>query len=108
MVDRNLGFALSRDVYYHRRLIAERGEVRSFTLQIDIWEDGKWHTIVRCDSSHGEAHIDFIDPEGRTYDKRWLGVHRPYNDTYNQVEADFRATWRDHVARWQRQKGDRR
>jgi hypothetical protein len=35
---------------------------------------------VRYDNAHEEAHIDYIDPQGVTYDKVWLNLRKPFND----------------------------
>jgi hypothetical protein len=105
MVDRDTGKYLAPNVYFHKRFIADRGHIQSFVLQIQVWEDDEWHSVIRCDSSHGQAHIDEIDPEGRTFSKTWLGVYPPYDDIYNAVNSDFSITWRKHVTRWKAQQG---
>jgi hypothetical protein len=28
---------------------------------------------------HNEAHVELLGPDGREYDKQWLGIHMPYN-----------------------------
>ncbi|MGN6485421.1 MAG: DUF7718 family protein [Thermomicrobiales bacterium] len=105
MVDRHTGRYLAPDVFFHKRFIAERGHLVGFALQIDVWEDDRWCPVIRCDSSHGEAHIDEIDPEGKTFRKVWLGIHRPYDTVYNDIEAYLGETWKLHVERWNAQKG---
>ena len=105
MVDRNAGIYLAPNVFFHKRFIAERGHIQSFVLQIQVWEDGRWHSVLRCDSSHGEAHIDEIDPSGRTFHKTWLGVYPPYDALYNEMVGVILGSWHDHVNRWVTQKG---
>ncbi|CAN0470688.1 unnamed protein product, partial [Phaeothamnion confervicola] len=65
--ERDPGRYLGPGVYFHDVFVAGRGSVVRFVLQIDIWEDGIWRPVIRCDTSHGEAHLDEITPEGKTY-----------------------------------------
>lgn len=106
MVDRNLGVQLAPNVFFHKRIVADHGRIQSFVLQIQIWENGQWNTVIRCDSSHGQAHIDEIDPEGKTFRKTWLGIYPPYDVIYNLKDKEFEQTWQAHVDRWKAQQGD--
>lgn len=69
-----------------------------FVLQIEIYEDGIWYPVIRYDTAHGEAHIDYIDPCGREYHKVWLDVAAPFDDVYVQALQDIRLTYRAHIA----------
>ena len=42
------------------------GLVTIFTAQLEIFLDGEWHVITRYDTAHGQAHIDYITPRGRS------------------------------------------
>ncbi len=81
----------------------QRGEIVFFTLQLEFLVGDAWMPAVRYDSAHDEAHIDFIDPRGRTYSKKRLGETGPYNNKYNRVDAEFRASAERHRARFLRQ-----
>jgi len=56
--------------------------VEVFTLQLEVLVDGEWMPVVRCDTAHGEAHVDHLRPDGVTYRKEWLGERFPYNDVF--------------------------
>jgi len=94
MAERDASIYLESDVFLHDVFIVERGEITSFVLQLEVYEDGVWHPVVRCDSAHGEAHIDYINPGGREYNKTWLGVTAPFNTIYQTVSAEFKSTYR--------------
>ena len=42
----------------------ERGRILGFTVQYEAKIRGKWHPIVRYDTTHGFAHKDIIHPNG--------------------------------------------
>ena len=54
------------------RLGIDRGQVTSFTLQLETFVDGQWRPVVRYDSAHDYPHRDILDWDGRVVDKFWL------------------------------------
>lgn len=59
---------LEEDVQIRTRMTLDRrGNVRRFTVQLEHYLD-RWRPVVRYDNAHGEAHIDYINPEGVTYE----------------------------------------
>ena len=54
------------------RLNVNRGQVTDFTLQLEIFVDGRWWPVVRYDTAHGQPHRDTLDWEGRVVEKFWL------------------------------------
>lgn len=46
------------------RIATERGQVIEFMMQYETWINGEWRPVVRCDSAHGQAHRDLLDPRG--------------------------------------------
>lgn len=81
----------------------ERGRVTIFTLQLEILIEEEWTPIVRYDNAHDEAHIDYINPRGVTYEKVWLNLHAPFNTAFTLAENDLKASYLDHRARFMRQ-----
>src|SRR5680860_927769 len=73
-----------------------RGVIEKFTLQLEVLVDGDWLPIVRYDNAHGEAHIDFLDPTGVTYDKVWLGLRAPFNAAFTRAEDELKESAREH------------
>jgi hypothetical protein len=108
MVERDSSSFLEPDVYLFGQFVIERGKMTAFVLQLEVYEDDVWYPIIRYDTSHGEAHIDYINPGGREYHKVWLGVNAPFDDIYITALEDIKLSYRAHIARWHRQKGRRR
>ena len=71
---------LDHDVQLRTRMFLDRqGNVTQFAVQIEMMLLDEWRPVARYDSAHGEAHIDYVDPEGVTYHKVWLDIRPPYN-----------------------------
>lgn len=47
--------------YWH---MWEHGEISEFCVQYEAMIAGRWHPVVRYDSSHGEPHRDVLHPNG--------------------------------------------
>jgi hypothetical protein len=77
-----------------------RGEVRKFTVQLEVLIDEEWLPVVRYDNAHGEAHIDYIDPKGVTYDKVWLNLREPFNEAFTLAENELKRMYERHRARF--------
>lgn len=84
-----------------------RGRVILFTLQLETLIDDHWLPVVRYDNAHGQAHIDYIDPEDVTYEKVWLNLREPYNDAFTMAENDLKVTYLAHRARFISQRNGR-
>ncbi len=74
-----------------------RGEVRKFTVQLEVLIGEEWLSVVRYDNAHGEAHID---PKGVTYDKVWLNLREPFNEAFTLAESELKRTYERHLARF--------
>lgn len=81
-----------------------RGQVIRFTVQLEIEIAEMWLPVVRFDTEHNEAHIDLLDPDGREYDKQWLGIHLPYNATLTRATDELSENYGRHVRRFLEQK----
>lgn len=77
-----------------------RGEVQKFTVQLAVLIDDEWLPVVRYDNAHVEAHIDYIDPKGVTYDKAWLDLRAPFNEAFTLAENELKRTHEHHRARF--------
>lgn len=80
-----------------------RGRVISFMLQFEVLVDQVWFPVVRYDSAHGQAHIDYLDPKGVTCEKIWLGRWGPFNNAFTLAENELKATWPAHRSRFLKQ-----
>lgn len=58
---------------------------------------------VLYDNAHEEAHIDYIDPSGQTYDKVWLVLREPFNDAFTLAEDELKRTYTEEKKRYLRQ-----
>ncbi|MGN6031786.1 MAG: DUF7718 family protein [Thermomicrobiales bacterium] len=74
-----------------------QGGIEQFTLQLEHCLDDRWLPVVRFDSAHGEAHIDYIDPKGQEYHKVWLGVGPPYNQVFTLTEVELKTKFSVYV-----------
>lgn len=79
------------------------GKVLTFTVQLEVLIDDEWLPVVRYDNAHGEAHVDYLDPKGVTYDKVWLGLGAPFNSAFTIAEDELKESAQEHVQRFRRQ-----
>jgi hypothetical protein len=94
---------LEQDVQIRTRMgLDRRGNVVHFTVQLEIWID-KWTPVVRYDNAHGEAHIDYINPKGVTYDKIWLNLRPPFNVAMTRAEQEIKEDYSAHIERFRKQ-----
>jgi hypothetical protein len=54
--------------------------------------DGKWHPVVRYDTSHGFAHRDILDIKGRKT-KTPMFIN-DFNEALTFAQYDIRSNWR--------------
>lgn len=97
---------LEHDCRIRSRMTTDNlGKVVRFTLQLELLIGAEWMPIVRYDSAHGEAHIDYINPAGETYDKVWLNLRAPFNDAFTLAEDELKRTYNGEKKRFLRQRG---
>ena len=95
---------LDEDIRIRVRMTTNnRGEVIFFTLQLEVCVLTKWYPVVRYDTAHGEAHIDFLNHRGETYDKVWLGPTAPFNAAFTLAENELKQSAESHRERLLRQ-----
>jgi hypothetical protein len=70
----------------------EKGQVRKFVIQYEIFVRDGWAPVTRFDTFHNAVHRDLISPDG-TIAKKWLlqfnfdeGLTFAYNDIENNWE----------------------
>ena len=63
-----------------------------FMVQYEIFVRGKWHPVVRYDTSHGYAHKDLMHADGRKEKVELLLRNLSICLTY--AENDLRANWK--------------
>ena len=70
------------------------GNVTEFMVQYEIFVDGKWHEVVRYDTSHGYAHKDLIHADGRK--EKVTLFFKDLNICLTYAENDLRANWKNY------------
>jgi hypothetical protein len=75
----------------------DRGQVLYFTVQYETRVGGKWHPVVRYDSSHGTPHRDLLNADGTVRDKLWLPA-RPIKQALDEAAADLKTNWMTYRA----------
>lgn len=82
------------------RISTEKGDVTSFTVQYETLIGNRWIPVVRYDTAHGQAHIDFLDLQGRKIGKRELGFFFPFNEALQWCLEDIDANWKLYKERF--------
>ena len=74
--------------------------VTHFTVQFETRIGDEWLPVVRCDTAHGQAHIDYLDDLGRKVAKTELGFFFPFNEALQWCLDDIAANWRRYRSRF--------
>ena len=74
------------------------GKIVEFMVQYEIFVKGKWHPVVRYDTSHGYAHRDLIHADGRKEKSELL--FKDLNICLTYAENDLRANWKSYKERF--------
>lgn len=77
----------ARKRHYHE---SEKGKVKRFTVQLEVFIEGHWAVVIRYDSSHGFAHVDRYYRDGRK-DKKEL--HLKLRDALTLADEDIKENW---------------
>ena len=70
------------------------GNVTEFMVQYEVFVEGKWHEVVRYDTSHGYAHKDLIHADGRK--EKVTLFFKDLNICLTYAENDLRANWKNY------------
>lgn len=70
-----------------------RGTVIACVVQLEVLLEGDWFPVVRYDSKHGFAHVDWITRSGETQ-KQLLPL--PFAEALTHADKDILDRWRDY------------
>ena len=100
---------MTRQVRYIRRLSenvwkrhvheTDRGKVRGFTVQLEVWHDAKWNPVVRYDGSHGFPHKDVFHRNGES---RKVPLKKSFKEALVFADKDIRDNWEMYLERFLR------
>lgn len=82
----------------------ERGQVTDFTVQYEIWRDGRWLPVVRYDSAHGQPHRDTLDRTGRVVDKDWMPRAMTNDAAMQYAIRDIKANWATYLSAFEEER----
>lgn len=80
----------ARKRHYHE---AEKGMVTGFTVQMEVFVNEQWRTVIRYDSAHGFAHIDRYYLDGRKVKKE---LHLNLGDVLTLADEDIKENWKTY------------
>ena len=100
MPSREYEIPLDFGVSLRVRQTTSRGLVETFTVQLELYHEGRWYPVIRYDNAHGEAHIDYLDPAGVTYQKEWLNIRWPFNAALTQAREELEEHYQRHIDRF--------
>lgn len=102
---RTYDISLEYGVVIRVRSWRDRNIVTRFTVQLEFYDSSqdKWLPVVRYDTAHGEAHVDYINPQGRQYNKVWLNLRYPYNVAMKNAIDTLKLNYAVHIARFKEQ-----
>ena len=69
----------------------EKGKVKRFTIQYEIFIQEKWSPVTRFDTFHNAGHRDLVLPDGAVV-KKWylqLDFDEGLNVAYNDIEMNW-------------------
>ena len=71
----------------------ERGQIQSFTVQLEVLFEDQWTPAVRYDTAHGFAHRDLYTKDGRQF-KTPLGMD--FNHARTFAQKDILMNWQQY------------
>lgn len=77
----------------------DRGRVTMFVVQLEAWHQGRWKPVRRCDTAHGQPHIDVLNAQGHTIRKHWL--QQPNHEALTLAIDDIKRNWRRYLAEFE-------
>ena len=69
----------------------EKGQVKKFVIQYEIFVQGEWAAVTRFDTFHDAVHRDLIGPNGKVA-KRWFfqfNFDEGLTFAYNDIEMNW-------------------
>ncbi len=92
---------LSENVRKRHHHETDRGRVKGFTVQLEVWHDGTWKPVVRYDGVHGFPHKDSFRRKGGARKGR---LNMSYKEALVLADQDIQIRWETYIARFM--KGD--
>lgn len=80
----------ARKRHYHE---SEKGKVKRFTVQLEVFIEGCWVVVIRYDSSHGFAHVDRYYRDGRKVKKE---LHLKLREALTLSDEDIKENWESY------------
>jgi hypothetical protein len=87
-----------RKRHYH---LAEAGKITRFSVQLEVKVGNNWKEVVRYDCSHGYAHKDLYNIEGKL---RKINLYMNFEDALTYADDDINENW--EIYRYRFLKGD--
>ncbi len=78
----------ARKRHYHE---TDKGKISGFTVQLEVFVDGRWQVVIRYDSAHGFAHIDQYHLDGRKVKKE---LHLKLSEALTLADEDIKENWK--------------
>lgn len=71
----------------------DKGKVRTFTVQFEVFHKEQWAPVVRYDTAHNFAHRDLYTRSGRQF-KTPLGMD--FNQARTFAQRDILMNWQEY------------
>jgi hypothetical protein len=81
----------------------ERGKVVRFTVQLEVWIEGRFMPAIRYDTAHGYPHRDTLGWDGRVIDKKWFPLMPPAVALDLAID-DVKGNWQGYRAEFEARK----
>ena len=78
----------ARKRHYHE---ADKGDIISFAIQLEVLVNDQWKVVIRYDSAHGFAHIDRYYLDGR---KVKTELHLKLSEAMTLGDEDIKENWK--------------
>lgn len=84
----------ARKRHYHE---AERGRIKSFVAQLEVFIEQSWKPVIRYDCVHGFPHIDYYNKRG---EKRKEELSMTLEDALVLADEDIKENWMKYIERF--------
>jgi hypothetical protein len=75
-----------------------KNEIVEFVVQLEIFINGRWHAIIRYDTSHGFAHCDIIHFTGKIEKIKMPTLD--YREALTYADEDMDENWQTYRQRY--------
>ena len=79
------------------RFTTEEGNVIDYMVQYEAFIGGEYRPVVRSDSGHERPHLDVLDWNGKTTEKRWAAEGTTNNQALTDAIGDIEANWERYL-----------